>query len=42
MNKKLFFKFEEVEQVELPCAGCFWGGAGLIVAGIGITATIAT
>ena len=35
------FEFEEVETCEMPCEGCFWGGVGAVLAGIGLGVTIA-
>ncbi len=36
------FKFEEVEECRIPCATCFWGGAALVVAGVGLAVAVAT
>ncbi len=36
------FEFKEVEVCELPCAKCFWGGAALVVAGVGLAVAVAT
>ena len=29
------FMFNEIETVEVPCNGCFWGGVGAVLAGVG-------
>ncbi len=34
MNESENFKFELVEEVAIPCATCFWGGAGLVAVAV--------
>lgn len=35
------FMFNEIETVEVPCNGCFWGGVGAVLAGVGLGVSIA-
>lgn len=38
MEKDIFL-FEEVEKMEAPCVGCFWGGCATIIAAVAIIVT---